>query len=207
MHRSHSTLGTPLRVADLPIETEALARALVGLSLGVRSREGIVGGRIVEVEAYLPESDPASHAYRGQTPRNAAMFGPPFHAYVYFIYGNHWCLNLTSEAAGTGAAVLLRALEPLAGIDVMQARRAGQPLRDLARGPGRLAQALAIAGDDNGAAVGPRRRICLYDPGLAARVVASPRVGISSAKDLPLRFTLAGSRFVSSPLPRLRAMV
>lgn len=207
IHRPHPTLGTPVDPSDLPIETVALARSLIGLALGVDSPHGVVGGRIVEVEAYLPQRDSASHAYRGQTARNAAMFGPPLHAYVYFIYGNHWCFNLTSEAVGTGAAVLVRALEPLAGIELMTQRRAGQPLRDLARGPGRLTQALAVGGADDGAPIGPRRRICLYDPRSPAKVVATPRVGISRAREMPLRFSLEGSRFVSSPLPRPRAMV
>ncbi|TAM75862.1 DNA-3-methyladenine glycosylase [bacterium] len=203
----HPGLGTPLDPSDLPIETIALARTLVGLALGVGSPHGVVGGRIVEVEAYLPQRDSASHAYRGRTARNAAMFGRPLHAYVYFIYGNHWCFNVTSEAVGTGAAVLVRALEPLAGIELMAERRAGQPFRDLARGPGRLAQALALGGGDDGTPICPRRRICLYDLRRPAEIVATPRVGISSARELPLRFSLAGSRFVSSPLPRPRAMV
>ena len=207
IHRRHPALGTPIAPSSLPIETVALARALVGLGLGVDSPSGVVGGRIVEVEAYLPQRDSASHAYRGQTARNASMFGPPLHAYVYFIYGNHWCFNITSEAQGTGAAVLLRALEPLAGVDLMVKRRAGQPLRDVARGPGRLAQALAISGGDDGAPIGPRRRICLYDLEQPVTIVAAPRVGISSAQELPLRFSIGGSRFVSSPLPRSRAMV
>ncbi|HVA38491.1 MAG TPA: DNA-3-methyladenine glycosylase [Candidatus Dormibacteraeota bacterium] len=205
-HRRHPRLGRPLDLAELPIETVALARRLVGVGLGVASPDGIVGGRIVEVEAYLPD-DPASHAFRGPTRRNRAMFGPPLHAYVYFIYGNHWCFNITSEPEGVGAAVLIRALEPLAGVEVMALRRGAAPARDLARGPGRLAQALAIGGGDDGAPIGFGGRIALYDTGGPPEIAAGPRVGISAARELPLRFAVAGSRFVSSPLPRPGAMV
>lgn len=205
-HRPHAALGVPISCAGLPIDTIALGRRLIGLGLGVDSPYGVVGGRIVEAEAYLPD-DAASHSYRGETARNRAMFGPPLHAYVYFIYGNHWCFNITSEPRGIGAAVLIRAIEPLAGIDVMTQRRRGVLLRDLARGPGRLAEALGLDGADNGAPIGPRNRISLYDAGAPVEVTTSPRVGISRAQGLALRFTLAGSRFVSSPLPRSRAMV
>ncbi|MDE2573544.1 MAG: DNA-3-methyladenine glycosylase [bacterium] len=203
----HAVLGEAVRTSDLPVETVALARRLVGLSLGVDSPLGLAGGCIVEVEAYLPGDDAASHAYRGLTPRNRVMFGAPHRAYVYFIYGNHWCLNITSEPRGIGAAVLIRALEPLAGIEVMRQRRGGVALRDLTRGPGRLTQALAVDGGDDGRPVGPRGRIRLFDPGRPVQIAVGPRVGIASARHLPLRFSLAGSRYVSSPLPRPGAMV
>jgi DNA-3-methyladenine glycosylase len=155
-----------------------------------------VGGRIVETEAYDRE-DPASHAFSGPTERNAAMFGPPAHCYVYRSYGIHWCLNFVCREEGHGAGVLIRALEPLAGLDVMRARRdartRGAVLRPRQTVPGagsdaRLQRPLAGA-----AAV----RLEAAPPGLD--IVAGPRIGISKAMDVPWRFGLAGSRFVSRP--------
>lgn len=156
-------------------------------------------GRIVETEAYLGPDDPASHAAEriGRTTRNAAMFGPPGTAYVYRSYGVHWCLNAVTDREGHPAAVLIRALEPVAGLDVMRARR-GTSDRDLARGPGRLTQALGITGDQDGHP--------LVDPPLILAegrqpdpedIEVGPRIGISRARDWPLRFTLAGSRHLS----------
>ncbi|MGA7285967.1 MAG: DNA-3-methyladenine glycosylase, partial [Candidatus Cybelea sp.] len=126
-----------LRPESLPTETRALARALLGCVLVSDSDEGIAAGRIVETEAYLP-GDPACHAYSGKSLRNATLFGPPHRAYVYQIYGTSYCFNLSSERDGEGAGVLVRALEPLAGLDLMQRRRATESARDLCRGPGRL---------------------------------------------------------------------
>ena len=173
-----------------------VAPRLVGATLLVDG----VGGKIVEVEAYHPE-DPASHAFRGRTARNASMFGPPGHAYVYRSYGIHWCLNLVCEEEGTAAAVLLRALEPEHGLERMRERRGTDNPRLLCAGPGRLCQALAVTGAHDGAA--------LDEPPFELRartrqveVVATPRIGITRAADLPWRYVFAGSRFVSRALPR-----
>jgi DNA-3-methyladenine glycosylase len=184
-----------LNAGDLPAETLALARALIGTIL-VRARDGeLLAGRIVETEAYVP-SDPASHSFRGMTPRNRAMFGPPFHAYVYFIYGANWCLNVTS---GHGAAVLVRACEPLAGLATMRALRRRAALKDheLARGPGNLCRALAIGPDFDGADLGSDPRLWIASDGTVAAVGVSPRIGITKAVAEPMRFYARGNPSVS----------
>ena len=144
-------------------------------------------GRIVEVEAYR-EDDPASHTYRGRTERNAAMFGPAGHLYVYFTYGMHHCANVVTGPEGHGAAVLLRAVEPLAGIDVMSERRQGRPA--LADGPAKLCQAFAIGPGHNGSDLCRGSGVGLFDDGVAPpdRPVVGPRVGISRAVGVPWRF-------------------
>jgi DNA-3-methyladenine glycosylase len=159
-----------------------------------------VGGPIVEAEAYDSAVDPAAHGFRGQTPRNASMFGPPGHAYVYRSYGIHWCLNLVCEEEGSAAALLIRALEPAHGIEVMEQRRGlGNP-RLLCSGPGRLCQALGVTRDDDGLALDEPPFELL--PADAPRVVvAVPRIGISVATDLPWRYCAAGSPYLSRPLP------
>jgi DNA-3-methyladenine glycosylase len=159
-----------------------------------------VGGTIVEVEAYHPE-DPASHAFRGRTRRNASMFGPPGHAYVYRSYGIHWCLNLVCEEEGAAAAVLLRALEPEHGLERMRERRRTDNPRLLCAGPGRLCEALAVTGAHDGAAL-DEPPFELRARARQVEVVATPRIGITRAADLPWRYVLAGSRFVSRALPR-----
>ena len=170
--------------------------------LGVTLLVGGVGGPIVEVEAYDP-TDPASHGFRGRTPRNAAMFGPAGHAYVYRSYGVHWCLNLVCEEEGSAAAVLVRALEPAQGLGSMRERRGLDSERLLCAGPGRLCQALAVTGAHDGLALDgppfelrPRER--------SVEIVAGPRIGISRAAELPWRYAVAGSRYLSRPIPGRR---
>jgi DNA-3-methyladenine glycosylase len=159
-----------------------------------------VGGVIVETEAYA-HGDPASHSFGGPTRRNATMFGPPGRLYVYRSYGVHWCSNVVCADEGIGAAVLLRALEPTDGIDLMRARRSVEDVRLLASGPGRLTQALAISAEHDGLALA-KEPFALVPPEHPAAVFASPRVGISRATDQLWRYSLAGSTFVSRPRPR-----
>jgi DNA-3-methyladenine glycosylase len=156
-----------------------------------------VGGVVVEVEAYAPE-DPASHGFRGRTPRNASMFGPPGHAYVYRSYGIHWCLNLVCEEDGVASAVLVRALEPTHALEAMHARRGLDEPRLLCSGPGRLSQALGVSREHDGLVLDEPPFQLLARPN-EPEIVAAPRVGIKRATDLPWRYAIAGSRFVSRP--------
>lgn len=173
------------------------AQTLIGWTLTVDG----VGGRIVETEAY-DHADPAAHSFSGPTPRNAVMFGPPGRAYVYRSYGIHWCLNLV-VAGEPGGAVLIRALEPTEGLARMAERRGTDQPRLLCSGPGRLCQALAVTGADNGRAVNePPFKLT---PGESMGVVVGPRIGITKAADVAWRFGEAGSRFVSRPFRQNRA--
>jgi DNA-3-methyladenine glycosylase len=169
------------------------ARALIGWTL---TMDG-VGGRIVETEAYHP-ADPASHSFAGLTPRNAVMFGPPGRIYVYRSYGIHWCMNLVC-GDGPGSAVLLRAIEPTEGLDLMIARRGLDDPRRLSSGPGRLCQALGVTHDHNGLSVAEPP--FALEPGPPVEVVVGPRIGISKAVDVPWRFGERGSRYLSRPFP------
>jgi DNA-3-methyladenine glycosylase len=175
-----------------------VARGLLGKLLIRRSPEGICAGRIVETEAYLSARDPACHAHRGKTRRNASMFGLPGHAYVYMIHAK-WCFNTVTEAEHCGSAVLIRALEPLSGLELMQLRRGTDKLLDLARGPARLCQALDITGQLDGWDLTLRKSLWIADDGHqpAENIAATPRIGISQAAELPLRFCYADSPFVS----------
>ena len=172
----------------------AVAPELVGATLLV---EG-VGGPIVEVEAYDGE-DPASHGFRGPTPRNASMFGPPGHAYVYRSYGIHWCLNLVCEEEGRAAAVLVRALEPVEGLEQMRARRGLQDRRLLCAGPGRLCQALGVTREHDGLAL-DAPPFELHAAGMQVQLSTGPRIGISVAADRPWRYAAAGSPWLSRKL-------
>ncbi|MEM9380444.1 MAG: DNA-3-methyladenine glycosylase [Planctomycetota bacterium] len=178
------------------------APRLLGAVLETRVDGELTRGRIVETEAYLAEGDGASHSASGPTERNRAMFGPAGRAYVYLIYGMHLCFNVVTGEAGRGEAVLVRAVEPLDGIEVMRRRRGERSSeRDLARGPGRLTQALAIAREhDRAPLLGRRAAVRLLDrPGGDApeSIVVGPRVGITRDTDLPLRFRVDGSRWTS----------
>ncbi len=182
-----------LPVIDFFSSSPEVARWLIGSTLLVDG----VGGRIVETEAYDRE-DPASHSFCGPTPRNAVMFGPPGRAYVYQSYGIHWCLNLVCREAGHGAGVLIRAIEPLAGLDLMRARRGLEDVRLLCAGPGRVGQALGITREHNGLVIAAPLFELLPASG-PLQVICGSRVGISKAVEQPWRFGLAGSRFLSRP--------
>ena len=161
----------------------------------IKADEGIVA-RIVEAEAYT-DTDPASHAFRGPTPRNAPMFGPPGHAYVYFTYGMHWCMNTVTGEEGTGQGCLLRAAEPLEGFEAIRARRGAARDRDLLRGPGRLGQALGLHREHSGLDLCGGGLLYLADDGDRPPVAISPRVGVSLAAETPWRFFVADSAWVS----------
>jgi DNA-3-methyladenine glycosylase len=177
-----------------------VARELIGKRLLRQTAEGLCGGRIVEAEAYLSSRDPACHANRGMTRRNAAMFGPPGHAYVYMIHAR-WCFNCVTEDIGLGSAVLIRAIEPLEGLPLMHARRGIENVLDLARGPARLCQALAIDRSHNTWDLTAGGHLWIEEDqnlnGTRLRILRSPRIGISAATHRLLRFYLAGSPFVS----------
>ena len=180
-----------MQTRDFEAHAVVVARRLVGASIHVDG----VGGRIVETEAY-DHDDPASHSFRGPTARNAAMFGPPGHAYVYRSYGIHWCLNIVCREPGHGAGVLLRAIEPLAGIDRMRERRGLVDLRLLCSGPGRLGQALAITRALDGLAIdAPPFELRLEKR--PVEVIDGPRIGISKAREQRWRFGLEGSAYLS----------
>ena len=188
---------------DFFAPSHEVAPRLIGLVLLVDG----VGGRIVETEAYDRE-DPASHSYSGPTPRNQAMFGPPGRAYVYRSYGIHWCLNFVCREDGHGAGVLIRAIEPLRGIEQMIERRGLQDVKLLCAGPGRVGQALGIVHAMNGLRL-DRKPFQVLAADRQYEVATGPRIGISKAADVPWRFGLAGSPFVSRRFapasPRVRA--
>jgi DNA-3-methyladenine glycosylase len=195
----------PLERAFFARNPRRVARELLGKVLVRDGGKQRLTARIVEVEAYLGEEDPAAHAAAGKTPRNAVLFGPPGHAYVYFIYGNYYCLNVSCEREGKAGGVLFRALEPLFGIEAMaQARRikihGPKDWPKLTSGPGRLSQAFGITrARDNGCDLtSSASSLWIGDDGFRSPGVRiTPRIGITKAADKPLRYFLAGSRFVS----------
>mgnify|MGYP001595085980 CR=1 FL=1 len=182
-----------LQRQDFAGDAVDVARSLIGATLLVDG----VGGLIVEAEAY-DMTDAAAHTHRGPTERNRAMFGPPGHAYVYFNYGLHWCLNFVCRESGHGAGVLIRALQPTHGLDRMRQRRGLDDERLLCAGPGRVGQALAVTPAHNGLALDAAPFALWAAPAASPVALAvGPRIGISKAVDLPWRFGLQGSRFLS----------
>jgi DNA-3-methyladenine glycosylase len=196
----------PVLARDFYLRDPAVVACdLLGKRLLRETSAGLCGGRIVEAEAYLSSRDPACHASRGMTRRNAAMFGPPGHAYVYMIH-HRWCLNAVTEPEGVPSAILIRAIEPLAGLDLMHQRRRTDIVRDLARGPARLCEALAIDRTYNGWDLTAGRELWIADDpesdGTPRRVIRSARIGVTSAHRRLLRFFVADSRYVSGTTRR-----
>ena len=188
-------LGKPLKRAFFDRSVHKVAPDLIGVTLLVNG----VGGVIVEVEAYH-HTEPAAHSFRGPTPRNLVMFGPPGFAYVYRSYGIHWCVNFACEKEGSASAVLIRAMEPTHGIAAMRGRRGLQDLRALCSGPGKLTAALGITNRHNGLAL-DAPPIALHARTAKAEIVSGVRIGLTKAVDLPWRYGLKGSRFLSKPFP------
>jgi DNA-3-methyladenine glycosylase len=203
--------STPLTPAFYNRDPRRVARALLGKLLVRKTPAGILAGRIVETEAYLGQDDAAAHSAAGKTPRNAVLFGPPGRAYVYFIYGNHYCLNVSCLPDGVPGGVLFRALEPVAGLERMAKARGieieiGSKIKGLATrkkissGPGRLSEALGITRQrDNGKILtSARSDLRIVDDGYRVhRVVVTPRIGIAKSAERPLRYLIAGNPFVS----------
>jgi DNA-3-methyladenine glycosylase len=203
------------RIATLPPlprsfyvrDPRLVARDLLGKLLVRRQPDLLLAGRIVEIEAYLGLTDPGAHAYHGLTPRNAVLFGPPGHAYIYFIYGNHYCTNVSCQPAGEAGCVLLRALEPVCGIETMASLR-GIPLTSpkstklLTSGPGRLSQALSITRPHDNAKdlCSPSSDLIIVDDGLPVEhISATPRINVTRAPLDEWRYILTGNPFVSGP--------
>jgi DNA-3-methyladenine glycosylase len=205
-----SRVAPPLQADFYDRETEQVARDLLGKILECRTPMGTASGRIVETEAYIGEHDLACHAVAGRTRRTEPLYGPPGRSYVYFIYGMYWCFNAVTRAAGLPSAVLVRAIEPLAGVDLMRARRP-TARRDvnLTNGPGKLCLALGITGAHNGLSLQrPPILIRDADPVPDSAVAVTPRIGIRESADWPLRWIVAGNPYVSRtpkhfPLVRL----
>ncbi len=202
----------PLSRAFFARPPRRVARELLGKLLVRRADDHVLTARIVELEAYLGEKDPAAHAAAGKTLRNAVLFGPPGHAYVYFIYGNHYCLNVSCEREGLAGSLLFRALEPLSGIEEM-ARARGLEIRGprdlpkLTSGPGRLAEAFGITRDrdNNCDLTSSSNSLYVADDGFHPRgIKTSPRIGITKAPNDLLRYYLAGNAFVSGPKATLK---
>lgn len=210
-------MTTPMKQLRRPLSRDfydrdprRVSRELLGKVLVRKEGTKLLAARIVEVEAYLGENDPAAHSFAGRTARNAVLFGPPGYAYVYFIYGNHYCLNVSCLPNGVAGGVLFRAVEPLIGIEEMTMARGlsangTRDLRKLTSGPGRLAEAFAITRErDNGKDLtSARSGLFIADDGYRVRrILTTPRVGITKAAERPLRYVIAGNEFVSGPKTR-----
>ncbi|MGB9662158.1 MAG: DNA-3-methyladenine glycosylase [Moorellaceae bacterium] len=189
----------PLPYEFFARDTVTVARELLGTYMAHFSLEGLTVGRVVETEAYLGPEDPACHSARGPTERNAVMFGPAGFVYVYLIYGMYYCVNVTTDKPEIAAAVLLRALQPIAGLELMERRRGTSQVRQLCSGPGRLAQAMGIDRRLNGtsAVEGPIRFYPPLPEDGVPEIAAAPRIGIRQAADWPLRYYIKGNLFVS----------
>jgi DNA-3-methyladenine glycosylase len=205
-------VSTTLRAATLPVSffgrsADVVARELLGALVISSVGPYPTAGRIVESEAYLGADDPASHGYRRRrNERNAALFGPPGSWYVYRSYGLHWCVNLVCGPEGNGGAVLLRALEPVQGLEMMRSRRGGVDDRHLCSGPGKLCQALGITRELDGLGMMGSPVVVAPGEGKAPSVLVTARVGITKAAEWPLRFPAAGSPYVSrGPVIRRKA--
>jgi DNA-3-methyladenine glycosylase len=219
-HNRHLTTtiahsGKPLPREFYDRDPRQVSRELLGKVLVRKEGKQFLAARIVEVEAYFGEDDSAAHSFAGRTLRNAVLFGPPGHAYVYFIYGNHYCLNASCLPDGVPGGILFRAVEPLAGIEEMacsrgititesdgDVRKRTRELRSLTSGPGRMAQAFGITRErDNGKDfTSPRSGLFIADDGhRPRRILVTPRIGITKAAELPLRYIIAGNEFVSGP--------
>ena len=194
-----------LKVGFFNRDPRRVARALLGKLLVRKTPRGILAGRVVETEAYLGKGDAAAHAAAGKTSRNSVLFGPPGHAYVYFIYGSHYCMNVSCLPDGVPGGVLFRALEPVAGIELMAEARGVEveteaDLKKISSGPGRMSEALGITRErDNGKSlVSTRSDLRLVDDGYRVRrVTVTPRIGIVKSAERPLRYFIAGNPFVS----------
>ena len=200
----------PLPVGFYARDPRAVSRELLGKVLVRRQQRKLLTARIVEVEAYLGLNDPASHSFSGRTGRNFVLFGPPGFSYVYFIYGNHYLFNVSCLPDGEAGGVLFRALEPISGIEQMAEARgvsanANGDLRQLTSGPGRLAEAFGITRerDNEKDLTSPKSDLIIVDEGFRpGRIEVTPRIGITKAAERPLRYIIAGNKFVSRGLPR-----
>jgi DNA-3-methyladenine glycosylase len=202
-----SKVQRPLRRAFFNRDPRLVSRELLGKVLVRKEGRKFLAGRVVEVEAYLGSEDAAAHSAAGKTPRNAVLFGPPGYAYVYFIYGNHYCLNVSCLPDGEAGGILFRALEPLAGMEEMALRRdlsiqSPRGLRNLTSGPGKLAEAFGITRERDNAKdlTSAHSDLFLSDDNVrVSQVVETRRIGITKAEDMPLRYLIAGNAFVSGP--------
>ena len=193
---AHPALGKKLKRSFFARSVHEIAPELIGATLLVDG----VGGTIVEVEAYH-QTEPAAHSYRGLTPRTQVMFGPPGYLYVYRSYGIHWCMNFVCEAEGSAAAVLIRAVEPTRGLAAMRRRRGLHDERALCSGPGKVCEALAVSIKHNGCAL-DASPIAIHARTEVPEIACGVRIGITKAAELPWRYGVKGSRFLSKPFPK-----